>query len=177
MELGKLITGPEQRDAIHVAVAPVVAGHMLRPGDHVGFMDDSQKVCASARTPIGVIDPFLTRNVGTGEQCWLFLYPNSVTGMRHEWSHPAFGQKPLPEVSKKESVDWLTEFGKAFDLSFDEIIDHLKDWQHHGSHYVCDGFDTPRRAFTDKHLMWQHFTNVTGIVPSDADDVPFTCSC
>ena len=35
IKLGSLIDSEQQRDAIHVAVAPVVCGHVkLYPGDH-----------------------------------------------------------------------------------------------------------------------------------------------
>jgi hypothetical protein len=27
------------RDAIHIAIAPVVAGQLLKPGEHIGFLD------------------------------------------------------------------------------------------------------------------------------------------
>ena len=37
VKLGSLIDGPAQRDAIHIAVAPVVAGEPLLPGQHGGL--------------------------------------------------------------------------------------------------------------------------------------------
>ena len=36
--LGELITGTGERDAIHVALAPVKANERLKPGQHVGFV-------------------------------------------------------------------------------------------------------------------------------------------
>ena len=32
IKLGKLIDGPAERDAIHIAIAPVVANERLKPG-------------------------------------------------------------------------------------------------------------------------------------------------
>jgi hypothetical protein len=37
-KLGRLIGGDNvQRDAVHIAVAPVIAGETLKPGTRIGF--------------------------------------------------------------------------------------------------------------------------------------------
>lgn len=79
-----------QRDAIHIAVAPVTAAHRLMPGLHVSLVD-MDVISSRVKTPtIGIVDPFLTSPVEKGERCWLFLYPGTITGLRHAWTHPAF---------------------------------------------------------------------------------------
>lgn len=91
-QLGQLIeNGERRRDAIHIAVAPVTATVRLQPGDHVGLIEEGNKELAGpCEQTIGIVDPFLQTAVEPGERFWLFLYPNTVTGMRHVWSHPAF---------------------------------------------------------------------------------------
>ena len=94
--LGNLITEPRHRDAVHVAVAPVVAGVELTPGMHVGLIgDDLETVGPDAERHVGVVDPFLTAPVQPGERCWLLVYPGTITYLRHTWSHPAF-RRHLP---------------------------------------------------------------------------------
>ena len=75
-----------KRDAVHIAVAPVVAGEPLQPGQHVGLLEDG-RAYASAK-PIGIVDPFSTDAVVAGLRFWLFLYPGTVTSLRHDWTHP-----------------------------------------------------------------------------------------
>jgi hypothetical protein len=90
--LGQLIEdGDRRRDAIHIAVAPVTAAERLAPGQHVGLVQegDLELVGPCDRT-IGVVDPFLTEEVEAGQRFWLFLYPGTITGLRHVWTHPAF---------------------------------------------------------------------------------------
>lgn len=92
-DVGELCKEDACRDAIHIAIAPVIAGAELRPGEHVGFIHGTNDVGREAVgfiKPIGVVDPFLQRNVMKGERFWLFLYPNTITNLRHVWSHPAF---------------------------------------------------------------------------------------
>lgn len=89
--LGELCTDEARRDAIHIAVAPVIAGQRLNPGNHVGLVDGVARVgLPPGISSIGVVDPFLGNAVEVGQRFWLFLYPNTVTSLRHVWTHPSF---------------------------------------------------------------------------------------
>lgn len=107
--LGVLLDATAQRDAIHIAVAPVIAAHILSPGEHVGFIsgeaEDRDKV--GRTTPkLGIVDPFLQTAVMPGQRFWLFLYPQTITSLRHNWTHPAFAAAD-PGPRKSESEQWL----------------------------------------------------------------------
>ena len=103
-ELGKLIPENERRrDAIHVAVAPAVASTRLEPGQHVGFVEPANThLVGPSDEPVGIADPFLTETINQGERFWILLYPNSVTGMRHVWTHPAY-TKASNQITKSLS--------------------------------------------------------------------------
>jgi len=89
--LGKIITDPNAaRDAIHIAVVPMTAGELLQPGYHVRIQDGKAYDKGSSSDYVGIVDPFLNVMVKEGQRFWLYLYPGTVTGMRHHWSHPAF---------------------------------------------------------------------------------------
>jgi hypothetical protein len=87
--LGRLIEGQATRDAIHVAVVPVRAGHAMRCGDAVTVYD-GEAFLASPDKAVGVIDPFLTDVVAKGDRVWLLLKPGTTTNLRHSWTHPSF---------------------------------------------------------------------------------------
>ncbi len=88
-QLGSLITDGElRRDAIHIAVAPVTAGERLLPAQPVGILDPLR---AHGGPPsVGIVDPFLSVAVEPGQRFWLVLFPNTVTSLRHVWTHPEF---------------------------------------------------------------------------------------
>jgi hypothetical protein len=90
--LGQLIEdGDRRRDAIHIAVAPVTAAERLAPGQHVGLVQEGNlELVGPCDRNIGVVDPYLTEPVERGQRFWLFLYPGTITGLRHVWTHPAF---------------------------------------------------------------------------------------
>lgn len=94
-KLGSLIEGFAARDCIHIAVAPVVAAHDVSPGDHVGLDDKGEADWQSVGIEtIGIVDPFLNvTKVEKGQRFWMLLYPGTITGLRHVFSHPAFKSK------------------------------------------------------------------------------------
>lgn len=115
LKLGQIITTEQHRDAIHIAIAPVTATERMSPSQHVGI--DEQGRATSKATKIGVVDPFLTRAVNAGERFWLFLYPGSITSLRHSWTHPAFAsvrsQTPVPTMDARRA--FLAEIALAPD--------------------------------------------------------------
>jgi hypothetical protein len=100
--IGKLITGDENNDAIHVAIAPVIAAERLKPGQrirlttHLFQRNGSRLHYVRHEMPekpaIGIVDPFLTKDVEPEQGFYMFLLPGTITSLRHEWTHPAFEQ-------------------------------------------------------------------------------------
>ena len=89
--LGKLAEGHSERDAVHIAIVPVVAGADLSPGQ---IVSPDGYPAGVTRHRVGIVDPFLTEQVKEGEHFWLLLYPGTITSLRHEWTHPAFPDTP-----------------------------------------------------------------------------------
>jgi len=86
--LGTIIGPGEARDAIHLAVEPVIAAHDLRTGDDVGLDENGEAHYSTS--PVGIVDPFLKNGVKQGERFWLVVYPRQITSLRHVWEHPKF---------------------------------------------------------------------------------------
>lgn len=86
-----------QRDCIHIAVVPVIADEMLRPGQKVRLADFKAEglhvaIPSVGISWVGVIDPYLAVPVLRDQRCWLYLNPGSITSLRHDWTHPALDQ-------------------------------------------------------------------------------------
>lgn len=177
--VGQLIDGLAQRDAIHVAIAPVEAGHLLQPGDHVSLSDGKAVHMNQGGAMIGIVDPFLTEAVQAGQRFYLFLYPNTVTGMRHHWSHPAFDSRP----SMEKSQQFLAAFAERAGLSYDRMIEIVTDYVQSGEVYTERDSERMRDAWyaLDEDEFWKHFKTITGLAKPDEKDVwwsaPFSCSC
>lgn len=181
LKLGQIINEFRQRDAIHVAVAPVRAAQMLLPGQHVGLIErGNAELVGSAANKIGIVDPYLTSAVREGERFWLFLYPNTVTGLRHEWSHPLFVESAPARSTKDEAERWLRDFGERTGIDYNDLIEAMQNYAAHGSYFTIE-FDTPDELYSEseRSQMWQAFQDITGVELTDdvRGSQPFTCAC
>lgn len=89
--VGKVLPGPMGRDAVHIAMVAVEAAEDLKPGDRVGpAFGPGSKVWTRAKRLVGIVDPYLREDVKAGQWFWLFLFPQTITSLRHVWTHPAF---------------------------------------------------------------------------------------
>jgi hypothetical protein len=171
--IGKLITGDAQRDAIHVAVAPVVASELLKPRDPIGFIGTDGETVGKTLKFIGIVDPFLVGNIHPGEKFWMFMLPNTITSLRHDWTHPAFGPKPEPEVSDSEK--WLRKFGDENGLSYQRVLDAAESFAKYGEYVNLGEYGEGVWANDE---FWDHYERVTETkVPEAKRGGVFTCSC
>ena len=122
--IGKIITEEAGRDAIHIAVLPVTAGQDLLPSDEVGISGDvAGKHC---KPLVGIVDPFLKPGiVEKGQRFFIYLFPNTISSLRHVWAHKdipdTLGGEPAPKVppgDKAESEAWLREYAKRVNPYF-----------------------------------------------------------
>jgi hypothetical protein len=75
-KLGKTLDEfTKDRDAIHIAITPVIAMEELSPGEPIGLVEPgNNEMVGSVAEPIGIVDPFLKEKVQIGDRFYLFLY-------------------------------------------------------------------------------------------------------
>lgn len=107
VKLGQILRDETHRDAVHVAIVPVTAAQELRPGNHVVLRESDGRACfADEGKGVGIADPFLlVKRILPGERFYLCLYPNTVTSLRHQWTHPAF-EEETPRENTPEPVQY-----------------------------------------------------------------------
>ena len=181
----QLVRGPlNVESAIHIAVCPVVAVERLWPGQHIGFSSVTDKsVTTNCSERIGIVDPFLREPVFPGAQFFMFLYPNTITSLRHEWTHPAFGAvAPLPlTISHDDHIDkskaWIASHANLLGLTDDALMSDAQNWLDTGDHRVQHGSENWRNNFSSSEF-WHHYEVVTGkSVPEDSAQSFYCCTC
>jgi len=183
--LGKIITTEQHRDAIHIAVVPVVAGQTLSPGTKVRLSPTGEAILSGRKEPIGIVDPFLDRIVAAGEKFWLFLNPGSITSLRHDWTHPAFQdelserdmetvRKVTGKLTSPESELWLREFAAQINFGYEEFMEELAHAIKTG-----DSIHTGDQEIDVPDELWTHYEAVTGktVPEKDRENLYFSCAC
>lgn len=171
-KLGELIdqSNERYRDAIHIAIAPVIAGEELHPGAHIGFTDADKNEAGYCKKPIGVVDPFLSKKVKKGEEFWMLLHPQTITSLRHEWTHPAF-QTNHPKERKAESEEWIHKFAHSVGLSYHALMAGAEAYID-SADYLSYGELLYNKRVPDE--FWDHYEKITGKRGSGSF---FSCSC
>lgn len=182
--IGSLIVGDAQRDAIHVAVAPVFAGCLLHPGERVGMVGG--KANNATGEHVGIVDPFLRGPVSRGERLWLFLFPGSITSLRHEWVHPLMDAAATKPDRKAESELWMTAWAKEHMgtdyYGPDDADGNPRKWT--GPEALAKAVEAGRELHIGpyesarEHInneWWDHWVNITG--EKAQRDEFFSCSC
>lgn len=173
IKLGKLITDTQHRDAIHIAIVPVTSEYILTRGQHVRLAKGSTtKVEPSGshlyEDSIGIVDPFLLDLIHPGEQFWLLLYPQTITSLRHEWTHPAF---PV----ESESERWLREFADETGVTYSRLMSATEEWLKVGN-WLIGGDEMVGKHVPDE--FWEHYEKVTGrAVDENKKHSFFSCAC
>ena len=188
--LGTIIDERQKRDAIHLAVEPVIAAHRLVAGQHVGFVGLGE--VGTCENPVGIVDPFLKYPILAGERFWLVVYPRQITSLRHVWEHPGFpsavGDADLPhdyaEVltaartvikTMPEDERWLRNYASMLGVELNELLDHAHGYLKYDS-YWSEGSRFEGEYVPDE--FWDHYQTYTGeIVPERQQGSFFSCSC
>ena len=167
--IGKFIEGDAKRDAIHIAVAPVTAAERIEPGDYIAFSTkgDSNRVYPCAReVAVGIADPFLPKTARHGDMFYMFLLPNTITSLRHQWTHPAF--------VASASEQWLRDFAQRYETNYSELVAGAASGE---GHYF--GTDIEYSDFDARSEFWTHIEAVTGKQLSEdhRENTSFRCAC
>ena len=191
------------RDAVHVAVISAVAAHKLRHGDDIGFAPDrvtdrgEHYATTDSETFLGIVDPFLTKPVMSGQRFWLYIYPRKITGLNHQWTHPDLANEDgllttgaasdaqaiyNPPASRLEAEQWLRDFCAHADCpGYEEVLGRAA--------HVIDGgksssWDDDYLHFDDQDAhgeippeFWDKVEIVLGRKRKAAVPSYFSCSC
>lgn len=163
------------RDAIHLAVEPVMAGEKLKPGSDIGLKDG--KAYNKGVKLVGIVDPFLKNIVQAGEKFWLVVYPRQITSLRHVWSHPDFPENDTTfELSEREkALKWLENYADEVNVALDTLLETADSHQGTGwGDYIIQGgrFE----GYSAPEEFWDNYAIVRGNTDPKRTNF-FSCSC
>lgn len=173
------------RDAIHLAVEPVIAGETLLAGMHIGLRD-GRAYNSEVLQHVGIVDPFVRAPILTGQKFWLVVYPRQITSLRHVWTHPAFEKAAQPEpppISEEDrkraeyvterllrtSENWLRDFCRNNDApDYDVLMKAIKSENGEATGY--EGEDENSWSYSisiDEESVYVGGSNAHGTIPPE----------
>jgi hypothetical protein len=196
--LGTIIDASQKRDAIHLAVEPVIAGEPLVAGEHITIRN-GEAFRATKGEGRGIVDPFLTTTVTTGARFWFVMYPRMVHSLRHVWSHPAFPDEAGtsatvedPRIAKAKariakmaasladsgSVEEGHGYGEEVPMTYGRLMAAADRWIKNNDYTSEHGGDSWRGGGFNYAEFWPLYSLVTGrSPPEDEWESFFSCTC
>jgi len=175
--LGTILTRNEKRDAIHLAVLPVIAGQDL---DRACLISLQEGRAFADSDGLGIVDPFVEVGPRKGEKFWMVLKPRIIQSLRHVWTHPDLPDESAEDekerVTKiKESEQWLRNFCEDYSSNapsdYDTMIEKaLESEGDEYMHFNQDAYGSIPSEF------WDHLETVTGVRIKNPPK-HFSCSC
>lgn len=191
--LGTIITDKDVgRDAIHLAVEPVIAGESILPACDLRVINGTAYMARWGETGVGIADPFIRGTIPQGSKFLLVVYPRQITSLRHVWSHPAFpedtprvneGTDPMAPAKAQaradiqEIADKINGGNEGNDGREPTTVESLIEDLRSGG-YVSTGW-WEDYSYNDTDAMKRlrtAFTILTGELPA-SDDSYFSCGC
>lgn len=201
--LGTRVDETVGRDAIHLAVEPLVAAEKLYRGYKVGIGPDGRAYGEHSEHPLGqgvkmlgIVDPFLDclgepedeeyNPVQPGERFLMVVFPRKITSLRHVWSHPdvpepeqlkALEQQRLTKYDHMSPHEkWLRQYAENLQVDYDELIAEAANQVKDGSGNLRGGNNLDG-VYTSKEF-WHHYLAMTGddFPPDDLGNF-FSCAC
>lgn len=195
--LGTIIDDKQKRDAIHLAVEPVIAAEPLYPGDHITVIEGKAYKRKEGQG-LGIVDPFLIGGLSVGDRFWFVMYPRMVHSLRHVWAHPAFPDEVKEKVedkekelleAKKKSEKWLRDFiDNAHCPSYEAVMEAIREGSSSYGGGDGDGYYIYIKDGNSIHVsgwdaggyipdeFWDHVEIVLGRKINNRPD-HFSCSC
>ena len=187
------------RDAIHVAVFPMIAGEdHLHAGQKVRIKRGTTNVALRADynepeggmssmptdgDAIGVVDPFIGgwSSIRKGQGFYCFLTPGTVTGMQHHWKHTLI-DNPIETTNEHEA--WLLDFAEKYNFDYNTMVAEAisTDKSQWGRYVVARGVDLHGADDLDAgelEAFWQHIEGLSGKTFDDKhkENLGWSCSC
>lgn len=184
-----------RKDAIHVAIIPLIAGENLSPGTYVSLNRETKQGVKSRAPdknfsgPLGVVNPFYQGQIKKGEVFYLLLTPGTVMSIRHDWTHPEFkemdeenqenveGKNNLSRLSLKQQIarEFLEAYAISIGSDLDELLYRTRDYLLH------DEYWNEGARFDGEYLpdgFWSYYEDYTNTKVEDGKRYSFfSCSC
>jgi len=194
--LGTIIDDTQKRDAIHLAVEPMVAKEELKPGEHVTADGEAEYQKGSdgdvwRLKTVGIVDPFLKEPVEQGQRFWLVLYPRTIKSLRHVWEHPAFPSFN-PEESREQSKKWMEDYAEKINeavlknremyprgegdpspITYEKIMNAGRNFIENDEGFGT-GYDFFNEDLPDE--FWPHYEVITGTKVDNHEDFLVCCA-
>lgn len=171
--LGKVPELLGDKDAVHAPIVAVRAANYLEVGCRVKLNKHNEAIKGSDRDYLGVVDPFLDKDVRRGGLFWMVVRPDKVGEVSHTWVHENVKvnfEAPTRPVQLNETIkDYAAEFGCSYPLLMEALSNSYKS--RNSPSYVgtikTHGELEEKLDWADSYELWWEWCEEVGEEPEN----------
>jgi hypothetical protein len=160
--IGQVVYHFGVRDAAHTPIISAIATADMYTGAWVSIGPEMKATMVDKHSAkaVGIVDPYLLRQVKEGECFWVHLKPGSISTLSHVWTHRRIPDIAATIPDKEQARQRLEDFANGpLHVSLENMLETIESCRNGGDPLYDHGYE----SLGEYDGFWDDYVLFTGL--------------